>query len=91
MPANNPNGRPKGSKNARTEQWEALAQSIVGIHAERYNEIMARFAESDDPEDNQIFLDHYAKILKFFKPQMQATQHSGDAEAPIVIKISDKI
>lgn len=89
--SNNPNGRPAGSKNGKTEAWEALAESIVGIHAERFNAIMADLALSDDPEEKEMFLSHYSKILKFFKPQMQATQHSGDATAPIIIQIPKEI
>jgi len=36
----NPNGRPSGSKNAKTEQWEALGHALISKHSERANEVL---------------------------------------------------
>jgi len=33
----NPNGKPKGAKSEKTKQWEELHESIVGVHADKFN------------------------------------------------------
>lgn len=67
---NNPNGRPAGSKNEKTKQWEALGESIMSVHTERFNDILKAKAE-DDPD---TFMDLYLKVLEYFKPKLARTE-----------------
>lgn len=67
----NPNGRPKGAKGKKNMEWEALGESIVTLHAERFNNILAT-AEDD------VFLRHYVNVLEFFKPKLNRTTHEGE-------------
>jgi len=53
---NNPNGRPSGSKNEKTKQWEELHESIVGVHADRFNSILQQWADSFDPDEQAAFV-----------------------------------
>lgn len=77
----NPNGRPTGSKNARTEQWEALGQALVSKHSERANEIMENC-------DDEVFMDNFYKLLEYFKPKQARTvvQNEGVQQLEVVIK-----
>lgn len=77
----NPNGRPTGSKNARTEQWEALGQALVSKHSERANEIMENC-------DDEVFMDNFHKLLEYFKPKQARTvvQNEGVQQLEVVIK-----
>lgn len=52
----------KPSKHARTTQWEALAESIVTIHAERFNRVLTTLPDDD-------FAKIYKDILNYFKPK----------------------
>lgn len=61
----NPNGRPKGAKGVKTLQWEALGESIIGQHAERFNECLANVKD-------ERFMEFYIKILGWFKPQLSS-------------------
>ena len=88
---NNPHGRTKGSKNERTVQWEALADSITGMHAERFNAILLRMMESEDEDQQEKGCRLYMEALEYFKPKQSRIQHAGDKEDPIQIIISDKI
>ena len=89
---NNPNGRPIGSKNERTAQWDALAESIVGIHADNFNNIMnADYVDATEHEDEEIMMNarsrytnNYIKIMEFFKPKHNRTTIVGDDQAPPV-------
>jgi len=97
---NNPNGRPIGSKNERTAQWDALAESIVGIHADNFNKIMdADFVDATEHEDEEIMMNarsrytnNYIKIMEFFKPKQARTTIMGDNEAaPVQIIVKSNL
>lgn len=88
---NNPHGRPAGSKNERTQQWEALAESITGLHSERFNAILIGFMESDDIALQEKGCRLYLEALEYFKPKQSRIQHSGDKEEPVQIIIAGNI
>lgn len=67
---NNPNGRPAGSKNEKTKQWEALGESIMSVHTEAFNRILTEKMEGDP----DTFLDLYLKVLEYFKPKLARTE-----------------
>ena len=52
----------RGEKHARTTQWEALAESIVTIHADRFNRVLTTLPDDD-------FAKIYKDILNYFKPK----------------------
>ena len=78
---NNPHGRPTGSKNARTEQWEELGHSLVTKHSERANAILENC-------DDETFMDNYGKLLEYFKPKQSraVVQQEGTHQVEVVIK-----
>lgn len=88
---NNPNGRPKGSKNETTLQWEALHESIVGCHAESFNARLDEMMNSDDPKQQARGMEMYIKILKHFRPSYANIQHSGDKVNPVQIIVGEDI
>jgi hypothetical protein len=77
----NPNGRPVGSKNAKTEQWEALGHALVTKHSERANRVLDSLSDMD-------FMDQYGKLLEYFKPKQSRSvvQQEGTQTIDIVIK-----
>ena len=88
---NNTNGRPVGSKNKRTEQWEQLGESITGQQAEQFNDFLNKLWGSRNDEDKMIASELYLKTLEYFKPKQARNTIVGDAEAPVQIIISDKL
>jgi len=44
---NNPAGKPAGTKNTKTKQWEALGAKIVGEGAERFMSILDGLPDDD--------------------------------------------
>jgi len=69
----NPNGRPVGSKNAKTLQWEVLGNAIVTTPTERFNNCLAKM-------DDEEFVKSYAMILEYFKPKLARTEIQADVE-----------
>ena len=55
-----------GSKNKKTVQWEALGESIMNEHTEKFNEELAKL------KGNQ-FMEMYIKVLEYFKPKLNRT------------------
>lgn len=80
---NNPNGRPKGSKNAKSIQWEALGDSIVSTHAERFNKFLAS-AEDED------FAKYFTQVLEHFKPKLSRTENKSDIKEEVTINFVRK-
>ena len=88
---NNANGRPVGSKNKRTEQWEQLGESITGQQAEKFNAFLDKLWSSRDDQDKMIASELYLKTLKYFKPKQARQTIVGEGDAPVQIVISDKL
>lgn len=63
----NPNGKPAGILSEKTKQWNELKDSIVTIHAERFNSILATL-------EDEKFIDSYVKILEYFQPKLARTE-----------------
>ena len=79
---NNPDGRPKGSKNARTQQWEKLGEFITERGAARAMQIL-------DEMDDEMYLDQYGRLLNYFKPKLASTQLEAKADISINITAPD--
>ncbi len=72
----NPNGRPKGSKNQRTKEWEALGDSIITTHSQRFNEILER-------ADDEQFARYFGMILEYFQPKLARTENNVTGEVKL--------
>lgn len=72
-------GRVMGSKNERTLQWEALGESIVTTHTDRFNTILAN---SNDKE----FSDRFLQVLEYFKPKLNRTTLEG-GDKPVDVQV----
>lgn len=68
-------GRPVGTKNTKTKQWEALSESIVGKHSEEFNNYMNELW-SGSQSDKQKASDLFLQVLKYFKPKMSSVEAS---------------
>lgn len=88
---NNANGRPIGTKNKRTIQWETLGESITGQQAEQFNNFLNKLWNSKDDADKLIASELYLKTLEYFKPKQARNTIVGDEDSPVQIIISDKI
>lgn len=70
---NNTKGREVGSKNVRTQQWEALGASIQEVHTKRFNEVLAGM-------DDEAFARTYLQVLEYFKPKLARTEIQAAVE-----------
>ena len=83
---NNPQGRPVGSKNAKTEQWEALHNAIVSQHAGSFNAIMDELLNHKELDGRIQGAELYMKMLEYFKPKLARQTIVGEGEDnPVVI------
>ena len=70
---NNTKGREVGSKNVRTQQWEALGDAISSVHTERFNAVLASM-------DDETFARNYLMVLEYFKPKLARTEIQAAVE-----------
>ncbi len=61
-------GRPVGSKNIKTIQWEALSDSIVELHTSEFNEYLISLWNGDDKQ-KELACNYFLKVLEYFKPK----------------------
>ena len=76
-------GRPKGSKNAKSIQWEALGDSIVSTHAERFNNFLAS-AEDED------FAKYFTQVLEHFKPKLSRSEDKSTIKHEVNVNFRRK-
>jgi hypothetical protein len=75
-------GRGVGAVNAKTKQWEALGDSIITEHAERFNAIL-------EHSDDENFQRYFMMILEYFKPKQARTEVSGKLDTTVTVKFTD--
>ena len=66
----------KKGKHEKTKAWEALGESIVTTHAERFNSIL----QSSEDENFQRY---FTMILEYFKPKQARTEVDMKAEVKV--------
>lgn len=66
-------GRPKGSKDKRTLQWEALGEYLCNKGSER-------FLSDLQSKDSHEFSETYLKILEYFKPKRARLDNTGEID-----------
>lgn len=74
----NPNGRPKGSKNVKTQKWHQLCDYLLDEGTERLMKAM----EQLEPKE---FVDAYAKILVYIKPKLASVDQNSSEGIRIII------
>lgn len=75
----NPNGRPPGSINERTRQWQTLGEALTDEGDERVKEYLDGLWESDKDK----YFEAYKSLLNYFKPKM--THNNLDIDAGVRI------
>ena len=81
---NNPNGRPKGSKNERTKQWEALGEAVVSKHAQRFNKVLEGLSDEQ-------FIKAYTSILSYFKPRLSTLSNDQNSTTEINVELQPAV
>lgn len=76
----NPKGKPLGARSEKTLQWEALGEALLTKHSERANQILASL-------DDDKFLDHYGKLLEYFKPKQARTEVKQEGTTEVIIRV----
>ena len=79
---NNPDGRPKGSINKRSLEWDILKSAIIGRHAERFNTALNNLSDKE-------FTKAYTAVLGHFKPRLQSVGLDANVKSNPVIVFQD--
>jgi hypothetical protein len=66
-------------KHAKSAQWEALHESIITVHAERFNRVLVDM-------DDELFAKTFKDILNYFKPRIVHNINQSTAPTEIVIQ-----
>jgi hypothetical protein len=66
--------KPKGAKSAKTKQWEALGEYIVGECADELSAYL-RSLQKSDPD---LYFKSVMMLLEYFKPKMARNEVTGD-------------
>jgi len=76
---NNPDGRPKGSKDTKTLAWERIGEYLIGEGSQKYLSYLHTLDEKE-------FAKEFQAILEYFKPKQQRTEIKGDVDTTIHVK-----
>ena len=84
---NNPNGRPLGSLNQKTLEWDEFGSLFV---AEALPKVAAFINECMDSNDEDLKFkaaNLTLNVLEYFKPKQARITHTGDDKAPVIIQV----
>ena len=70
----NKEGRPTGSKNTKSIEWENLKVSILNEQTTKFNQELNKLSGKD-------YCDMFLKVLQYFKPRMQHSRIEDIAPA----------
>lgn len=80
---NNPNGRPVGSRNKKTEQWQVFAEYCLNGGLEKFQEELEKLEGKD-------YVSAFISILEFHKPKLARSEMKleGDLKQTVNHKTS---
>jgi hypothetical protein len=61
--------KPKGVKEKKTAQWEALASTLTGDQSDKFAKLMDKLWDSEETKDQLIAAELYIKMVEYFKPK----------------------
>ena len=76
-------GRPKGSKNYRTQYWDNIGDFLVNEGAEKYLQALQTLNDKE-------YRDEFVKILEYFKPKRARTEVKADVKASLELTNEQK-
>ena len=88
---NNPNGRPVGSKNQRTLEWEEFGKDFVADALPKVARFINDCMDSGDEELQFKAASLTLDVLEYFKPKQARITHAGDESAPVIIQIPENL
>jgi hypothetical protein len=84
---NNPNGRPLGSLNKKTLEWEEFGRTFVAEALPKVAEFINECMDSRDEDLKFKAASLTLDVLEYFKPKQARITHSGDEKAPVIIQV----
>jgi hypothetical protein len=77
----NPNGRPAGTPNVKTLEWEAFGKLMIEGNLEK----MQAHIEQKWENDPDAAFDRIVELMEYFKPKLsrQEQKHSGEVKHTI--------
>lgn len=75
-------GRQEGSKNVRTEEWEAFGKAIIEGNLAWMQKHMDELKAS---EPEKAF-DRLVELMEYFKPKLARTEHTGKVDSEVTVK-----
>ena len=70
--------KPKGAKGKKTQQWEALAETLTGDQSTKFGELMDKLWNSNNVKDQLIAAELYIKMVEYFKPKQSRVDTNID-------------
>lgn len=76
----NPAGKPKGTKNTKTIEWEDFGKLLLTSGTERVQRVMAESSDDD-------FMKYYIQLVEYFAPKQSRVENknSNDSTVKIVL------
>lgn len=74
-------GKPVGAVSYKTRAFEELGLALTSVHADTFNRKLSEMMEHNPEKGMYIYL----QVLEYFKPKLNRTTLSGDADNPVFI------
>ena len=85
-------GRPKGKPNKATTEFRETISALLSNNSENVEKWLKSVADGDPTVDRKPdpyrALDLMAKLAEYEAPKLSRTEHTGDSDKPIELKVS---
>jgi hypothetical protein len=85
-------GRPKGVPNRSTIEFRETISALLSNNSENVEKWLKSVADGDPTVDRKPdpyrALDLMAKLAEYAAPKLSRTEHTGDSDKPIELKVS---
>jgi hypothetical protein len=85
-------GRPKGKPNKATTEFRETISALLSNNSENVEKWLKSVADGDPTvgikPDPYRALDLMAKLAEYAAPKLSRTEHTGDSDKPIELKVS---
>jgi hypothetical protein len=85
-------GRPKGTPNRATTEFRETISALLSNNSENVEKWLKQVADGDPTTDRKPdpyrALDLMAKLAEYAAPKLSRTEHTGNSDQPIELKVT---
>ena len=81
-------GRPKGTRNKRSQYWEEMGDWFANEGLDAYTENLETMLTGNNRQEKAEGMKRFEALLEYFKPKLQRTESNINVEGTVPIMVN---